>query len=149
MSLLISVPTIGYTANISSTRTDDTIYIHINAYHNEDEIYNACEIELFYDTEILRFNSERSSLGCSAYRDRDGQLMLIDFGEDKPLGKSIYTIAFDIVGYGYTEVKLDRAAFSTSEKAVSEDIEPIANTPNSLFIWLDDITWCESVPIYE
>ena len=138
MSLLISVPTIGYTANISSTQTNDTVYIHVNAYHSEDEIYNCCEIELTYDTEMLRFNNELSSLGCGAYRDKDGQLMLIDFGADKPLGESIYTLAFDIVGCGYTDVKLDRAAFSTAEKAVSEDVEPITNTPNSIFIWLDD-----------
>ena len=128
--------TAGYTANITSEQTDDIVYIHINAYHSTDEEYNACEIELTYDAEILRFDSERSTLGCAAYRDTDGKLMLIDFGADKPLGKSVYVLAFEAIGTGEAEIRLCRAAFITSEKAVSEDVEPITNKPDNITVWV-------------
>ena len=133
MSLFLVMP-IGYTANITSEQTADTVYVHINAYHSTDEIYNACEIELTYDAEMLRFDSERSTLGNSAYRDTDGRLMLVDFGADKPLGKSVYVFAFDAIGTGEAEIQLCRAAFITSEKAVSEDVEPIGNEPKKIVL---------------
>lgn len=138
MSLFLVMP-IGYTANITSEQTADTVYVHINAYHGTDEIYNACEIELTYDAEMLRFDSERSTLGNSAYRDTDGRLMLVDFGADKPLGKSVYVFAFDVIGTGEAEIQLCRAAFITSEKAVSEDVEPIGNEPKKIV--LEAIKW--------
>jgi hypothetical protein len=126
----------GYTASMVSKQEADTVYIHINAYHSTDEMYNACEIELTYDAEMLRFDSERSTLGNSAYRDTNGQLMLVDFGADKPLGESVYVLAFEVIGAGEAEIQLYRAAFITSEKAVSEDIEPIVNEPDSITVWV-------------
>lgn len=138
ISLFLVMP-IGYTANITSEQTADTVYVHINAYHSTDEIYNACEIELTYDAEMLRFDSERSTLGNSAYRDTDGRLMLVDFGADKPLGKSVYVLAFEVIGTGEAEIQLSRAAFITSEKAVSEDVEPIGNEPKKIV--LEVIKW--------
>ena len=135
LATLLVMPT-GYTASITSKQTTDTVYVHINAYHSTDEIYNACEVELTYDAEKLRFDSERSTLGCGAYRDSDGKLMLIDFGADKPLGESVYVIAFEVVGTGKATIDLCRAAFTTSEKAATEDIEPITNQPDSITVWV-------------
>lgn len=140
MSLLLAMP-IGYTADITSEQTADTVYVHINAYHSTDEMYNACEIELTYDAEKLRFDSESSTIGCSAYRDTDGKLMLIDFGADKPLGESVYVLAFDVIGTGEAEIQISRAAFSTAEKAVSEDVEPILNEPDSITVWIGGATY--------
>ena len=136
MALLFVAPSAGYTANITSRQTAQVVYIHINAYHSEDEVYNACEIELTYNADKLRFNSERSTLDCSAHRDTDGRLMLVDFGADKPLGKSVYVLAFDVIGKGTAEVKLNKAAFSTAEKAATSDLEPISNKPNSVTVWV-------------
>lgn len=138
IALAASIPTAeGYTANITSEQTADAVYIHINAYHSTDEAYNACEIELTYDAEKLRFDSERSTLGCAAYRDTEGKLMLIDFGADKPLGESVYVLAFEVIGTGEAAINLYRAAFITSEKAVSEDVEPIINTPDSITVCVE------------
>lgn len=134
MALLLGMPTVGYTANITTEQTADTVYVHINAYHSTDEIYNACEVELTYDAEMLRFDSEHSAMGCGAYRDTDGRLMLIDFGADKPLGESVYVLAFDVIGTGEAEIQLCRAAFITSEKAVTEDMEPIINQPDCVTV---------------
>ena len=131
----VALPT-GYTASLTSEQTADTVYIHINAYHSTDEIYNACEIELTYDAELLRFDPERSTLGCGAYRDTNGKLMLVDFGADKPLGKSVYVLAFEVIGTGKAEIQLCRAAFSTAEKAATENIEPITNKPDSIAVWV-------------
>lgn len=140
MALLLAMPlqtAEGYTANITSEQTADTVYIHINAYHSTDEMYNVCEIELTYDAEKLRFDSESSTIGRSAYRDTDGKLMLIDFGADKPLGESVYVVAFEVIGMGNAEIQIIRAAFSTAEKAVSEDVEPIVNKPDSITVWIE------------
>ena len=135
--LATPVPTAdGYTASLTGKQKADTVYIHINAYHSTDEMYNACEIELTYDAEMLRFDSERSTMGCAAYRDTDGRLMLVDFGADKPLGESVYVLAFEAIGTGEAEIQLCRAAFITSEKAVTENIEPITNKPDNVKVWL-------------
>lgn len=134
MALLFVMPT-GYTARMTSKHTFDTAYIHINADHSTDEVYNCCEVELTYDAGKLRFNSEKSTIGQAAYRDADGRLMLVDFGADKPLGKSVYVLAFDVVAAGKSEIRLDRAAFSTAEKAATEDVEQIVNEPNSIIVW--------------
>lgn len=144
MALLLAMPlqtAEGYTANITSEQTADIIYIHINAYHSADEMYNACEIELAYDAEKLRFDSESSTIGCCAYRDTDGKLMFIDFGADKPLGESVYVVAFDVIGTGEAEIQISRAAFSTAKKAASEDVEPIINKPDSITVWIEGATY--------
>jgi hypothetical protein len=135
MALLFVMPT-GYTARMTSKQTFDTAYIHINADHSTDEVYNCCEVELTYDAGKLRFNSDKSTIGQAAYRDADGRLMLADFGADKPLGNSVYVLAFEVVGTGKAEIQLCRAAFSTAEKAATEDIEPITNKPNSITVWV-------------
>ena len=129
---------IGYMADITSEQTADTVYVHINAYHSTDEIYNCCEIELTYDADMLRFDSRRSALGNLAYWDINGRLILIDFGEDKSLGESVYVLAFEAIGTGEAEIRLCRAAFSTSEKSASENIEPIVNKPNSIKNWVNN-----------
>lgn len=126
----------GYTANITSRQIADTVYVYINAYHSTDAIYNSCEIELSYNAEILHFNMERSMIGFGAYRDTNGQLLFLDFGADKPLGESVYVLAFDVIGRGEAEIQLCRAAFSTSEKAISQDVEPIVNEPNGVTMWV-------------
>ena len=133
MAVLMALPS-GYTANITGERTEDTVYIHLNAQHSTDDIYNCCEIELAYDADALRFDSERSTLGCAAYRDVDGRLMLVDFGADKQLGKSLYVFAFEVIGTGETEIQLSRAAFSTKEKAATENVEPIVNKPSKVIL---------------
>lgn len=140
MALFLVMPS-GYTADITSEQTADTVYVHINAYHSTDEMYNACEIELTYDAEKLRFDSESSTIGCSAYRDTDGKLMLIDFGADKPLGESVYVLAFEVIGMGNAEIQISRAAFSTAEKAVTEDVEPIVNKPDIITVWIGGATY--------
>ena len=126
----------GYTANITGERKADAVYVHLNAYHSTDEMYNCCEIELTYDANILRFDRERSTIGQAAYRDVNGQILLVDFGTDKQLGKSVYVLAFDVIGSGEAEIQLNRAAFSTAEKAAYADIEPISNEPNSVKVWV-------------
>ena len=126
----------GYTANITNEQTLHRVYICVNAYHSTDDYYNTCDIEIEYDAEKLRFDSENSTLGCAMYRDYGGKLRLIDFGADKPLGESIYVLAFEVIGKGKTEVRLCSASFSTKEKAATSDIEPITNEPNKLTIWL-------------
>ena len=139
ISLFLTMPLhteVGYTANITSEQTSDTVYIHINAYHSQDEIYNACEIELTYDDEMLRFDGESSTLGQSMYRNADGRLMLIDFGADKPLGESVYVLAFEVIGTGEATIDLYRAAFITSEKAATEDIESIVSNPDSITMFV-------------
>lgn len=135
MALLFTMP-IGYTADIASEQTIDTVYIHINAYHSTDEVYNCCEVELTYDAEKLRFDSESSTIGCSAYQDTDGLLKLVDFGADKPLGKSVYVLAFEAIGTGKAEIQLCKAAFSTAEKAATENVEPITNKPDIITVWV-------------
>ena len=139
MALMLAAPMPipeGYTAEIMSRRTGNTVYVHIDAGHSANEVYNCCEIKLVYDAEKLRFDSEKSTLGYAAYRDTDGRLMLVDFGADKPLGKSVYVLTFEVVGAGKAEIQLDRAAFSTAEKAVTEDLEPIINKPDSIAVWV-------------
>lgn len=135
MSLLFAVPT-GYTASLTSKQEADVVYIHIHADHSTDEMYNTCEVVLTYDAEKLRFDSKRSTLGQAAYRDTEGRLMLVDFGQDKPLGKSVYVLAFEVVGTGKAEIRLDRAAFSTAEKAVTENVEPTINESDSIAVWV-------------
>jgi hypothetical protein len=139
MALLLAMPlptAEGYTASMTSKRKAETVYIHINAYHSTDEVYNCCEVELTYDAGKLRFDSEKSTLGQAAYRDTDGRMMLVDFGADKPLGKSVYVLAFEVIGTGKAEIQLCRAAFSTAEKAATEDVEPIINEPDSITVWV-------------
>ena len=136
MALLFVTLSAGYTANITATKKNNTVYIHINAYHDTDKVYNACDIELQYDAEKLRFNQDKSTLGCAPYRDIDGRLVFIDFGADKLLGESIYVLAFDVIGKGKTEVKLNKATFCTKEKAASSNMEPTTNKPNSITLWV-------------
>jgi hypothetical protein len=68
------------------------------------------------------------------YRDINGRLRLIDFGADKALGESIYVLAFQVINTGEAKIQLNSAAFSTAEKAATENIEPIINTPNAISI---------------
>ena len=139
MAVLLAMPlpiVYGYTASLTSKQTVDTVYIHVNADHSTDEVYNACELVLAYDAGKLRFSPEASTLGQAAYRDRDGKLMLVDFGSDKPLGKSVYVLAFEVIGTGKAEIRLDRAAFSTAAKAATEDVEPISNEPGIITLRL-------------
>ena len=139
MALLLAMPlptAEGYTASMTSKRKAETVYIHINTYHSTDEMYNCCDIELTYDAGKLRFDRERSTLGQAAYRDANGRLRLLDFGADKFLGKSVYVLAFEVIGTGKAEIQLCRAAFSTAEKAVTKDVEPIINKPDSITVWV-------------
>ena len=139
LAMLFAITTpakVGYTANITYKQAINTVYICVNAYHSTDDYYNVCDIEIEYDAEKLRFDSENSTLGGAVYRDYGGKLRLIDFEADKPLGESIYVLAFEIIGKGKAEVRLSNAAFSTKEKAATSDIEPITNEPNKLTIWV-------------
>lgn len=139
LALLFAITTpakVGYIANITHKQTLHRVYICVNAYHSTDKTYNVCDIEIEYDAKKLRFDSENSTLGCAMYRDYGGKLRLIDFGADKPLGESVYVLAFEVIGKGKAEVRLSNAAFSTKEKAATSDIEPITNEPNKLTIWV-------------
>ncbi len=119
---------LGYSAALRSLTPSpaagDTVYIPVDITHSSDTHFAAGELVLDYDSNLLRFNTAKSTLGAAQVKDTGGRLTLEDYGADKPLGSGVYTLAFDTLASGDAAISLISAAFVNKTDAVKSDLIP-------------------------
>ncbi len=127
-TLTITEPVIvdGYTAGINTltqeVSVDDTITINVGVSHSEDTTFAAAEVILTYDTTLMTFNQDASTLGSATVKDNNGTLILEDYGADKNFGNGVYVLVFDAIADGETSVSIESAAFVNKTNAVQSDL---------------------------
>lgn len=131
----------GYTAGISAESANveagDVVKIPVAVTHNEESSFNACKIEVSYDDSVLTFSQEKSTLGSNvAVNVENGVLTLVDYGEDKNFGNSVYILAFDTVkAASNSTVELTYAAFNNDTNASTSDLTVAAAlSPSSVVL---------------
>lgn len=132
---------VGYTAGIAAESTNvevgGVVKIPVAISHNEETSFNACEIKVSYDSNVLTFSNEKSTLGTNVSTStKDGVLTLEDYGADKNCGTSVYVLAFDAIdAASNSKVELTYAAFNNDENAAKENLkEAAALTPASVVL---------------
>lgn len=127
-----STPTSEYTANISTTATDNTV---VNGQDIEVKVnvagttgnFSSAEIVLDYDPGYLTYKSATTSSTDAQDPDYDvdttnGTLTIRDYGEAITAADGIYTVTFTAAKGGNTTVKLMSAGFSTEKRAETLDL---------------------------
>lgn len=132
---------VGYTAGISAeslnVEVGDVVKIPVAVTHNEETSFNACEIKVSYDSNVLTFSKEKSILGTNVGTSINGnELTLEDYGADKTCGTSVYVLAFEAKeAASNSKVELTYAAFNNDENAAKEDLKAAAAlTPASVVL---------------
>lgn len=140
----------GYTAGLvcpqSAVRVGDSVEFCVGVSHPEDNVFAAGEICLKYDSSKLSFNESGSDLGEARVQDSDGTLTLEDYGADKALGNSVYTLCFDAIQEGIAEVSLSSAAFVNKENAVKSDLLEAELSPSMISVTVDKKAYTVSLP---
>jgi hypothetical protein len=81
------------------------------------ETFAAADITLTYDTARLTVKTLPT-----VAEDSNGTIRLLDYGEDKDVGKAIYTFTFTAKAAGNATVTVTKAAFLPGELAATEDM---------------------------
>lgn len=127
-----ATPTSEYTANISTTATDNTV---VNGQDIEVRVnvggttgnFSSAEIVLDYDPGYLTYKSATTSSTDAQDPDYDvdttnGTLTIRDYGEAITAADGIYTVTFTAAKGGNTTVELMSAGFSTEKRAETLDL---------------------------
>lgn len=118
----------GYTAGISAESSNvevgDVVKIPVAVSHDAETSFNACEIKVSYDSSVLIFSEEKSTLGDNVGVSAvNGALTLEDYGADKTCGTSVYILAFEATDVASnSKVELISAAFSNDTNAATMDL---------------------------
>ena len=131
----------GYTAGISAESTNvevgGVVKIPVAVTHNDETSFNACEIKVSYDNNVLTFSKEKSTLGINVgVKAENGVLTLEDYGEAKNCGTSVYVLAFEATAAASnSKVELTYAAFNNNTNAATEDLTVAAAlSPDSVVL---------------
>ena len=120
----------GYTAGVSvkteNVSVDDTAEVSVSIGHSSETEFAAGEVVLEYSNDILEFNKVTSSKGEATVKDENGKLTIEDYGAEKPLGDSVYKVAFTPKQAGPATVTLTSAAFVNKADAAKSDLIPAA-----------------------
>ena len=132
LCMLLAVPVFaanGYQAElIAADKTlyvGDRVAVSIQVSRSGDTTFAAADLTLCYDASRLSLVSV-SPTSVRTDSSVAGKLRLVDYGEDKALGGSVYTVVFEVLKAGNAEVSLSSAAFSTSSAAAAADLTPAA-----------------------
>lgn len=132
---------VGYTAGIATESTNvevgGVVKIPVAVTHNEEFSFNACEIKVSYDSNVLTFSKEKSTLGTNVGTStKDGVLTLEDYGEAKTCGTSVYVLAFEATAAASnSKVELTYAAFNNDTNAATKDLTVAAAlSPDSVVL---------------
>lgn len=140
----------GYTASLSTLTTDvtekDTVNINVGVSHSSEETFSAGEVVLTYDTTTLKFNKEKSVLGTATVKEDNGTLKLEDYGADKTMKSDVYTLAFDAVSNGTSELHIQSAAFINKENAVKEDLDEATVSVGDLVLNISKRSFAVTLP---
>ncbi len=111
LATLTSAPTHG-----------DSVSVLVNGSHGTDTSYAAAQFVVEFDNSKLAFDQASSVLGTASVTVTDGVLELVDYGADKDLQNGIYTLSFETLTAGETEVVLRSAAFSGKDSVAEKDL---------------------------
>lgn len=143
-------PSNGYSAGLStlttSPRKGDSVNVNVSVSHETDSSFNAGEIIVTYDTTKLAFDKGNSSLGTATVSENNGALKVEDYGTDKTTGNSVYSLAFDTIDTGITNITLTSAAFIHKENAAASDLIPATIIPATVSLSIQPRTFSVSLP---
>lgn len=111
-------PQTGYTANLSASPTTTTVNQQVEIIVEANKTFAASDLSLTYDPAYLTFIEEQTKLEDIVQDNGKGTLRIVDFGTSK----TSYTLVFNTIKAGTTNVTLSSAAFSTAEDAATEDL---------------------------
>lgn len=127
-----STPTSEYTANISTTATNNTV---VNGQDIEVKVnvggttgkFSSAEIVLDYDPTYLTYKSATTSSDDTQAPDYEvdaanSTLTIRDYGAAITAGEGVYTVTFTAAKGGETSVELTSAGFSTKDRAETLDL---------------------------
>ena len=108
-SLSVSGPT--------TAQTGSDVTYSLDLASDDYETFAAADITLTYDTSRLTLKTKPEGA-----EDASGTIRLLAFGEDKAVGKGIYSFTFTAKANGNAAVTVTAASFVTSEAASSSDM---------------------------
>lgn len=133
----------GYTAGISSANITvekgNEVSIKVSADHVSQDVFNADEVEISYDSDKLSFDRDASGLSdVDVTNDAEsGKLKIANYGDDRNFG-DIYTLVFDTVKTGTATIKLDYAGFIDKEGASKGDLISAAINPSTVNLAINE-----------
>ncbi len=132
----------GYTAGISTenimVEKGTEVSIQVSADHATDEVFNADEIVVSYDSIKLTFDQDASELGTAKVDSSiSGKLTITNYGDDRSFG-DIYTLVFDTTATGTATLKLDSAGFINKAGASQSDLLPAAINPGTVNLTINE-----------
>lgn len=131
----------GYTAQINTADSSvvivDPVVVSIGVGHDKDTVFNASEIVLNYDVDVLSVNAAASGLVEGSYTNKDGVLTIEDFNKAYNMGTGVFNISFDALKTGDTTVTLSSAKFIHKEMASKSDLIPATITKESVTITIE------------
>ena len=101
----------------ATAQTESDVTYTLDLASDEYEVFAAADITLTYDTDHLTLKTKPEGA-----EESDGTIRLLDFGEDKNIGKEIYSFTFTTKGTGNASVSVTAASFITSDAAASSDM---------------------------
>lgn len=131
----------GYTAGVNTLTNQvsvgETVAVNVGISHDSDTVFAAGEVVVSYDTDLLAFNENSSTLGTASVNDENGTVTIEDYGSDKNFGTGVYTLVFNTMQDGATTVEITSAAFVKKENAVKSDLIPATISPAAVSIIID------------
>lgn len=132
----------GYSSKVNSLTKEvvlgEQISVNLGVYHDQDSVFAAGELVVYYNATALKFNEDASKLGTATVYDDGNYLYLADYGADKNFGGDVYMLVFDTLEvYTSAVVQLSSAGFVNKENAVRSDLITATLTESSIYF---DIT---------
>ena len=140
----------GYTAGISTENVTvemgTEVSIQVSADHATDEVFNADEIVVFYDSTKLTFDQTASMLGAAKVDSTtSGKLTITNYGDDRNFG-NIYTLVFATIETGTATVKLDSAGFIDKAGASQSDLLTATINPGTVNLTINETQFDVTLP---
>lgn len=117
----------GWAVSASEDKTvtvGESAEVKINVSNSDKEVtaYNAYDLTVSYDTDMLTHNSCTAADALATVKEETpGTIRIIGFGKDKNLETAAATLSFTAKGVGSAEVKITSAKVDIGSQAVGSD----------------------------
>ncbi len=109
----------GVTTTVEKAAIGDEILVTVNVSHPQETNITAAELKIRYDSRTLAFNWLGSQLGTARVKMENGIITISDYGINKELGQGQYVLKFRTRAWGYANVDILKASFSSASRGVT------------------------------
>ncbi len=119
--------------SVNTVRVGDTIKVDLGAGSN----YHATEMTVSYDSTLVTFDKEASTLGNATVTDKNGTIELADYGAEKTASTANYVLVFTAKSNGNAVFKITEAGFGSGTSAETANLTPATVSTEGITIAID------------